>query len=156
MAIPLGRRAREVSLTPHDHITDVRKTQQQSPAAQPKPRWALRLRSRCGLRHETCRPGTQRLTASQSLADISPPLLPRTQCGLDVCVASSIAAAARGDAAQTAFDRKLTHSEMNSENLRRQNIHYRPPVWTRTGGHIQPSLERFSTQQTSPPVATIL
>ena len=38
---------------------------------------------------------------------------------LDVCVASSIAAAARGDAAQAAFDRNLTHysneiGELNS------------------------------------------
>ena len=56
-----------------------------------------------------------RLTASQSnLADIftTAAVLGRS-AALDVCVASSIAAAARGDAAQAAFDRT---TDMKSEN----------------------------------------
>ena len=52
------------------------------------------------------------LTASQSSA------------ALDVCVASSIAAAARGDAAQAAFDRKLSQYRNEIGELRQQNIHY--------------------------------
>ena len=46
---------------------------------------------------------------------------------LGVCVASSIAAAARGDAAQAAFDRKLTHYRDELGELRQQNI-YSPPL----------------------------
>ena len=51
------------------------------------------------------------LIASQSRpADIfTTAAVPARSAALDVCVASSIAAAARGDAAQAAFDRKLTH-----------------------------------------------
>ena len=45
-------------------------------------------------------------------------------------MASSTAAAARGDAAQAASDRKLTHY---SGELRQQNIHYGPLVWTADG-----------------------
>ena len=51
------------------------------------------------------------LTASQSRpADIftTAAVLGRSTA-LDVCVASSLAAAARGDAAQAAFDRTLSH-----------------------------------------------
>ena len=44
------------------------------------------------------------------LADIlTTAAVPRRSPALDVCVASSIAAAARGDAAQAAFDRELSH-----------------------------------------------
>ena len=75
------------------------------------------MRSRCGLRQETCRPahyyGTPRgLTASQSRpADVfTTAAVPGRSAALDVCVASSIAAAARGDAAQAAFDRNLAHN----------------------------------------------
>ena len=69
----------------------------------------------CRLRLETGRPwhyhGTQGVTASQSRpADIlTTAAVPGRSAALDVCVASSIAAAARGDAAQAAFDRKLAH-----------------------------------------------
>ena len=52
------------------------------------------------------------LTASQSRpADIFTTAAVRA--ALDVCVASSIAAAARGGAAQAAFDRKLTDALQN-------------------------------------------
>ena len=44
-------------------------------------------------------------------------------------MASSIAATARGDAALAALDRKLTQIG----ELRQQNIHYRPQVWTADG-----------------------
>ena len=51
------------------------------------------------------------LTASQSRpADIfTTAAVPGRSAVVDVCVASSMSAAARGDAAQAAFDRKLTH-----------------------------------------------
>ena len=62
--------------------------------------------------------------------------------------ASCIAAAARGDAAQAAFDRKLSHNRNEIGELRQQGIQYRPPVRPRT------SPEHFSTRQTSPPVET--
>ena len=48
-------------------------------------------------------------------------------------MASSIAAAARGDAAQAAFNRKLTHYRNELGVLWQQNIHHRPPVWTADG-----------------------
>ena len=53
--------------------------------------------------------------------------------GLDVCVASSIAAAVRGDAAQAAFDRKTSHYRRAIPNHRAQDIVYRPLVWTADG-----------------------
>ena len=82
------------------------------------------MRSRCGLQLETCRPrhhyGTQGLTASQPRpADIF-------TAALGVCVASSNAAAARGHAAQAAFDRKLSHYRDEISELRNQGIHCRP------------------------------
>ena len=76
---------------------------------------ALRVRSRRGLRHEMADLGIttepRELTASQSRpAEIlTTAAVPRRSAALDVCVASTIAAAAQGDAAQGAFDRKLTH-----------------------------------------------
>ena len=78
----------------------------------------------------------------------------RDAASRDVRVASCIAAAARGDAAQAAFDRKLSHYRNEIGELRQQGIQYRPPVRPRTGDRIQPSLERFGTRQTSPPVET--
>ena len=70
---------------------------------------------RSSLRHETGRSwhyhGTQGLTASQSRpADIFiTTAVPGRSAAVDVCMASSIAAAAREDAAQAAFDRQLSH-----------------------------------------------
>ena len=95
-----------------------------------------RMRSRCCLRLETCRPGhhygTQ--TASQSKpADIlTTAAVTGRGAALDVCVASSIAAA-RGDAAQASFDRKLSHYRNEIVERRQQGIHYRPLVWTADG-----------------------
>ena len=57
------------------------------------------------------------------------------------CVASSIAAAARGDAAQAAFDRKLSHYRNEIGELRQQGIHYRPLVWT-GDGRAHPAVTR--------------
>ena len=48
-------------------------------------------------------------------------------------MASSIAAAARGDAAWAAFERKLTHYRNELGELRQQIIHHRPLVWTADG-----------------------
>ena len=52
---------------------------------------------------------------------------------LDVCVASPNEAAARGDAPQAAFDRKLSHHWQKLQDLRNQGIHYHPLVWTADG-----------------------
>ena len=75
------------------------------------------------------------LTASQSRpADIlTTATVSGRSAALDVCVASSVAAAARGDAAQAAFDPKLTLYRNELGELRQQKIHYRPLVWTGDG-----------------------
>ena len=57
------------------------------------------------------------------------PLLSQ-DAALDVCVASSNAAAAGGDAAQVAFVRKISHYRHEIPDLRAQGIVYRPLVWT--------------------------
>ena len=49
--------------------------------------------------------------------------VPGRSAALDVCVASANAAAARGDAAQAAFDRKTTHNRNEIPDLRKQGIH---------------------------------
>ena len=79
------------------------------------------------------------LTASQSRpADLfTTAAVPRHSAALNVCVASSIAAAARGDAAQGASDR------------RQQGIQYPSRGW-RTGDRTRLSLGRFSTQTSLP------
>ena len=59
--------------------------------------------------------------------------VPGRSAALDVCVASSIAAAARGDAAKAAFDRKLSHYRNATGELRRQGIYCSPLVWTADG-----------------------
>ena len=72
----------------------------------------------------------RRLTASQSrLADIFSTAVPGCSAALDVCVASSIAAAARGDAAQAAFDRQLSHYRNGIGELRQHGIRYCSLVW---------------------------
>ena len=64
-------------------------------------------------------------------ADISTTAaVPGRSAALHVCVASSIAAAARGDAAQATFDRKLSQYRNEMGELRQQRTHYRPLVWT--------------------------
>ena len=74
-----------------------------------------------------------RLTASQSRpADMfTTAAVPGRSPALDVCVASN--AAARGDAAQAAFDRKLSHFRDEISELRNQGVHYRPLIWTVDG-----------------------
>ena len=52
---------------------------------------------------------------------------------VDVCVASPTAAAARGDAAQAAFDRKLSNYRHEILDLRNQGILCRLLVWTADG-----------------------
>ena len=68
------------------------------------------------------------LTASQYRpADISTTAaVPGRSAALHVCVASSIAAAARGDAAQATFDRKLSQYRNEMGELRQQRTHYPP------------------------------
>ena len=69
------------------------------------------------------------LTSTQSrLADLfATSAVPGRSAALDVCVASPDAAAARGDAAQAAFDRH------EIPDLRNQGIHCQPLVWTADG-----------------------
>ena len=77
----------------------------------------------------------RRLTALQSRPTdiLTATAVTGRTAALDVCVASSVAAAARGDAAQAAFDRKLSHCRNFIGESRQQNIHYRPLVWTADG-----------------------
>ena len=63
---------------------------------------------------------------------------------LDVCVASSNAAA-RGDAAQAAFDRQTSRNCREIPDLRAQGIVYRSSVWIADGGHTQSSPEPCRT-----------
>ena len=96
-------------------------------------------------------------TASQSRpADVltTAAAVSRRSAALDVCVASSIAAAARGDAAQAAFDRKLSYYRNEIGDLGNRMFTTARQCGPWAGGRIQPSLERFSTRQTSPPVET--
>ena len=59
--------------------------------------------------------------------------VPGRSAALDVCVASSSAAAARGDVAQAASDRNTTHYRREIPDLRAQGKVYRPLVWTADG-----------------------
>ena len=83
------------------------------------------------------------LTVSQSRpADIfTTAAVPGRSAALDVCLASSTAGAARGDAAQAAFDRKLSCYRNEIVELRQQGIHYRPLIWT-ADGRPHPSVTR--------------
>ena len=75
------------------------------------------------------------LTETESRpADLFPTApVPGRSAALEVCVPSSNAAAARGDAAQAAFDRKLSSYRQEIPDLRCQGILYRPLVWTTEG-----------------------
>ena len=75
------------------------------------------------------------LTASKSrLTDfLTTAAVSGRSAALAVCVASSIAAAARGEAAQAAFDRKLSHYRNEIGELRQQGIHCRPRALTADG-----------------------
>ena len=59
--------------------------------------------------------------------------VPGRSTALDVRVASPNAAAVRGDAAQAAFDRKLSNYRQEIPDLRNQGSLYRPLVWTADG-----------------------
>ena len=81
----------------------------------------------------TTRPRGLTETQSRSADLFTTAAVPGRSAALDVCVASSNAAAARGDAAQAAFDRKLSFNMHEIPDLRNQGIHYRPFVWTADG-----------------------
>ena len=74
---------------------------------------------------------------------------PWTRRALDVCVASSNATAALEDAAQAAFDRKLSHYRHQIRDLRGQGSS--TALWSERmmGGHTQRSHEPCNMQQTS-------
>ena len=59
--------------------------------------------------------------------------VPGRSAALDVWPASSIVAEACGDAAQVAFDRKLSLDRNEIGELRQQNIHYRLLMWAADG-----------------------
>ena len=95
------------------------------------------------------------LTASQSRpADIfTTAAVPGRGGVLDAC-RLLCAAAARGDAPQAPFDRKLSNYRDEISELRHQCIYYRPLSFgQRTGDHTLLSLGHCSTQQTSHPAA---
>ena len=68
-------------------------------------------------------------TQSRS-SDLFATAVPGRSAALDVCVASSNAAAARRDAAQALFDRKLSHYRQQIPDIRGEGILYRLLVWT--------------------------
>ena len=59
--------------------------------------------------------------------------VPGKMAALDVCVASPIAAAAKGDAAESAFKRKLQKYKDDIPDLSRAGIIFRPLIWTADG-----------------------
>ena len=134
----------------------------QKPAAQPKPRGALRVRSRCGLRHETCRSwhyqprnsgGSQLRNPGQLI--FSPPLLSPDAVRPWMCVWPPPLQR------QLAEMLHRRHSIANSRitGMKLRNCGNRASTIAllsgqRTGDRTQPQVERFSTQQTLPPVGT--
>ena len=59
--------------------------------------------------------------------------VPGRSAALDVCIASPNAAAAQGDAAESAFRRKLRHYRHVIPELARAGITFRPLIWTADG-----------------------
>ena len=76
-----------------------------------------------GLTSTTARPADILTTAA----------VPGRSAALDVCVASSSASIARGDAAESAFKRKLRHYRAVIPELAAAGVVYRPLVWTADG-----------------------
>ena len=83
------------------------------------------------------------LTSSTSRpADIlTQAAVPGRSAALDVCVASPNSAAAMGDAADSAFRRKLHRYRSEIQELRRAGIVFRPMVWT-SDGRPHPAVTR--------------
>ena len=83
------------------------------------------------------------LTATQARpADIlTSAAVPGRSAALDVCVASPNASHAGGDAAETAFRRKLRRYRVEIPQLAAAGIAYRPVVWT-TSGRPHPAATR--------------
>jgi len=77
----------------------------------------------------------QGLSASQARpADIlTNAAVPGRSAALDLCVASPLAAAAGGDAAEAAFKRKLRHYAAILPELQQAGIAFRPLIWTADG-----------------------
>ena len=72
--------------------------------------------------------------AQSSSADLfTTAAVPGRSAALDVCVASSHEAAARGDAAQAAYGRIILHYRQEIPDLRAQGIVCRLVVWTADG-----------------------
>ena len=84
-----------------------------------------------GLTSTTARPADILTTAA----------VPGRSAALDVCIASSSAAIARGDAAEAAFKRKLRHYRALIPELAAAGVVYRPLVWT-ADGRPHPAVSR--------------
>ena len=70
-------------------------------------------------------------TTTSRLADIfTTAAVPGRGAALDVCVASPNAAAATGDAAAAAFEKKLRRYQLEICELASAGIAFRPLVWT--------------------------
>ena len=102
-----------------------------------------RRRGRTKTREPRNHQGTQR--TGRNTVPIA--AVPGRSAALELCVASSIAAARR-DAAQAAFDRKTSHNKRAIPVLRAQGIVYRPLVRQQMVSHTQQSPEPYSAQQT--------
>ena len=97
------------------------------------------------------------LTASQCMpADVfTTAAVPGRGAALDSCVASPNAAAARGDAAQASFDRKLSHYRDEISDLRTPKHSLSTSCLDcRRGDHTRPSREHCRTLQTLHPAGT--
>ena len=108
----------------------------------------------CGPKHPQNQEDSQKHNADRQISSLS--LLSQDAARLWMCVGSPNAAAARGDAAQAAFDRKLSnfrHTGLQSQTCAAKAFTVDPSSG-QLGHHTLPSLERCSTRQTSHPAAT--
>ena len=81
----------------------------------------------------TTEPGGLTATHSRPADLFTTAAVPGRSAALDVCVASLHASVARRDAAQAAFDRKLSHCRQEIPDVRNQGVHHRPLVGTADG-----------------------
>jgi len=80
--------------------------------------------------------------------------VPGRSAALDVCVASQSAAAAQGDAAESAFRRKLRHYRREIPELAQAGIVYSPLVWTADGRPHPAVVRTLRFAATSPSLGT--
>ena len=142
-------------LTPHDYITNVQKRlgnivwtgfgtrtsldpqlehgETYSTAEATRRHYACVHAVACGLKLVDPGIATEPTRAHSIAIQATTAVVPGRSAALDVCDAPPNAAAARGDAAQASFDRKLSHYRNEVPNLRNQGIHDRLLFWTTDG-----------------------